>query len=59
MDYLKSKHYLHRAWTKGFYAVDDDCPYCVGTHEWAWWWDGWSSGIPHKILKGMVSNDKL
>jgi hypothetical protein len=48
MDYLNSSHYLHRAWAKGFYAVDDNCPYCVGTHKWAWWWDGWSSGIPHK-----------
>lgn len=44
------KHYLHRAYLNGFDAClrNEDCPYCIGTHEWSWWWDGWTEAIAQK-----------
>ena len=48
MYYLTSKHYLHKAYTKGYWAKDDNCPYCNSTREWEWWWAGWGDGIPKR-----------
>ena len=44
-------HYLHQAWEDGKQTAIDDpsdtphCPHTMDTHENAWWWDGWQSGV--------------